>query len=60
MSIEGRIKHLEEAHELLDHRIDQMEITGVFEDIQLEELKKQRLILKDEIAKLQLKQQLNG
>lgn len=60
MSYTGRLKHLEEAHELLDKRIDTLEKTGVYEDLQLEEMKKQRLILKDEIAKLQLKQQLNG
>lgn len=60
MSYEGRIKHLEEAHAILDKRIDHLEQTGIFEDVQLEELKKQRLLLKDEIAKLQLKQQLNG
>lgn len=60
MSYEGRIKHLEDAHAVLDKRIDHMEKTGVFEDVQMEEMKKQRLLLKDEIAKLQLKQQLNG
>jgi uncharacterized protein YdcH (DUF465 family) len=32
-----------------------MESTGVFEDVTLEVLKKQRLHLKDEIAKIQLK-----
>lgn len=60
MTTEGRLKHLQEAHELLDNRIDTLEKTGVYEDYQIEEMKKQRLILKDEIAKLQLKQQLNG
>jgi uncharacterized protein YdcH (DUF465 family) len=54
--IEKRIKHLEDEHAILDKRIDGMESTGVFEDVTLEVLKKQRLHLKDEIAKL--KQQL--
>ena len=50
MTWESRIKHLEELHRVLDKRIDGMESTGVFEDVTLEVLKKQRLHLKDEIA----------
>jgi uncharacterized protein YdcH (DUF465 family) len=42
----------------LDKKIDGMESTGVFEDANLENLKKQRLHLKDEIAKIQ--HQLNA
>ena len=40
---EQRIKHLEELHRVLDKRIDGLESTGVFEDVTLEVLKKQRL-----------------
>jgi uncharacterized protein YdcH (DUF465 family) len=47
---ENRIKHLEEAHRSLDKRIDGLESTGVFDDMELEILKKQRLLLKDKIA----------
>ena len=47
-----RIAHLEELHRVLDKRIDGMEKTGVFEDVTLEVLKKQRLHLKDEIVML--------
>jgi uncharacterized protein YdcH (DUF465 family) len=54
---ENRLKHLLEEHHRLDKRIDGMESTGVFEDATLEVLKKQRLHLKDEIAKIQAKQQ---
>ena len=43
---ELRIKHLEESHRALDKQIDTLEKTGVFEDLKLEELKKQRLHLK--------------
>ena len=54
---ENRIKHLEEAHRALDKRVDTLEKNGLFEDMKLEELKKQRLHLKDEIAILKEKQQ---
>jgi uncharacterized protein YdcH (DUF465 family) len=54
---EHRIKHLEEAHRALDKQIDDLEKNGLFEDLKLEELKKQRLRLKDEIVILKRKQQ---
>lgn len=53
---ENRIKHLEEAHRVLDKQIDNLEKNGLFEDLKLEDLKKQRLHLKDEIVKLKHKQ----
>jgi uncharacterized protein YdcH (DUF465 family) len=53
---ENRIKHLEEAHRALNKQIDTLEKNGLFEDLKLEELKKKRLHLKDEIAKLTKKQ----
>lgn len=56
---ELRIKHLEEAHRALDKQIDTLEKTGVFGDLTLEEMKKQRLHLKDNIAILKHKQQLH-
>ena len=36
---EKRISFLEEAHRLLDQRIDEMERTGNFDDIKISELK---------------------
>ena len=57
---EQRIKHLEEAHRSLDKQIDTLEKTGIFEDLTLEEMKKQRLHLKDNIAILKHKQQLHN
>ena len=56
---EQRIKHLEEAHRLLDKQVDTLEKTGLFEDLKLEELKKQRLLLKDKLAILKHKQKLH-
>jgi uncharacterized protein YdcH (DUF465 family) len=49
---ENRISHLQEGHRVLDKRIDEMERNGNFVDANLSELKKQRLQLKDEIARL--------
>jgi uncharacterized protein YdcH (DUF465 family) len=54
---EHRIKHLEELHRVLNKRIDGLESTGIFEDVTLEVLKKQRLHLRDEIVILKQKQE---
>lgn len=54
---ELRIKHLEEAHRALDKQIDNLEKNGLFEDLKLEDLKKKRLHLKDEIVILKHKQE---
>jgi uncharacterized protein YdcH (DUF465 family) len=40
----------------LDKQIDTLEKTGLFEDLKLEDLKKQRLLLKDKIVILKHKQ----
>ncbi len=53
---ENRIRHLEEAHRELDKRIESLSKNGLYEDLKLEELKKQRLLFKDEIAILKRKQ----
>ena len=49
---ENRIKHLEEMHRVLDNKIETLEKTGVFEDTKLQEMKKQKLQLKDELRRL--------
>jgi uncharacterized protein YdcH (DUF465 family) len=49
---ESHLQRLEEDHARINKRIDGMESTGIFEDVTLEVLKKQRLHLKDEIAKI--------
>ncbi len=53
---ESRIKHLEESHRILDQKIDAMEKTGKFDDVQMSNLKKQRLLFRDELAILRRKQ----
>jgi hypothetical protein len=50
---ENRIRHLEEMHQNLNKRIDGLEKTGVFEDKNLLELKKQKLAIRDELSRLQ-------
>ncbi len=52
---QNRIKHLEEAHRVLDKQIDSMERTGIYDDLKIDELKKQRLRLKDDIVILKHK-----
>ena len=48
----SRIKHLEESHRVLDKQINQLLASGLFEDIKIQEMKKQKLQLKDEIRRL--------
>lgn len=59
MTYENRLKHLEEAHKALNKQIDNLEKNGLYEDLHLEELKKQRLHLKDQIAELKAKHDAN-
>jgi uncharacterized protein YdcH (DUF465 family) len=40
----------------LDQKIDTLEKNGLFEDMKMQELKKQRLLLRDELAILRRKQ----
>ena len=53
---ENRIKHLEESHRVLEQKIDTLEKNGLFEDMKMQELKKQRLLFRDELAILRRKQ----
>jgi len=50
--IEHRIKHLEEQHHTLNKKIDKLESTGIFDDVELTDLKKQRLYIKTQIVTL--------
>jgi hypothetical protein len=54
---ENRIKHLEDVHKSLDKLIDTLERTGIYGDFQIEDLKKKKLQIKDELAKIKDKQQ---
>ena len=50
--IEHHIKHLENLHWKLNKDIDLMERHGKFTDFELENMKKERLTLKDEIQSM--------
>ena len=50
--IENRIKQLEEEHHRLNKKIDGLESTGVFDDVEINDLKKQRLHIKTQIVTL--------
>ena len=50
---ENRLRHLKEAHHALDKQIAGLESTGRFDDNQMQELKKQKLHLRDQIVELQ-------
>ena len=52
MTVESRIKHLEEEHHRLNKKIDGLESTGVFDDVEINDLKKQRLKIKTELVTL--------
>jgi uncharacterized protein YdcH (DUF465 family) len=52
------IRVLEERHAELDARIDQMELTGQYNDEELSPMKRERLRIKDEIT--QLTDNING
>lgn len=53
MSYKGRIKHLEEMHKVLNKQIDDMERNHPHVAVDnLASLKKQKLLIKDEIARL--------
>ena len=56
---QNKIKHLEEAHRVLDKQIDSMERTGIYDDLKIDEMKKRRLRLKDDIVILKRKQQIH-
>jgi hypothetical protein len=49
---ESRIRTLTETHRLIDEQIATLERNGKFTDEHLSELKKKKLLYKDEIARL--------
>ena len=54
----NHLANLVEEHARLDKQIDSLEKTGVFSDDRLETLKKQRLLIKDQIAIIKNKQNI--
>lgn len=54
---EDKIKHLEDAHQQLNKRIDGLEKTGVFDDVEMHDLKKKKLYVKDLILELKKREE---
>ncbi len=52
MSLDERLDSLKSKHEMLENEIEEEERRPHPDDIHLHELKKQKLLLKDEIAEL--------
>jgi hypothetical protein len=51
--LEHHVLHLQELHAILDKEIDNKTRSGLFEDQEIEELKKKRLNIKDQITRFQ-------
>lgn len=51
--LENHISHLQELHTILDKEIDSKTKSVLFEDSEIEELKKKRLNIKDQITRFQ-------
>ena len=49
---EERIKTLEATHQQLNKQIDGLEKTGVFDDVEIHDLKKKKLFVRDLIEEL--------
>jgi hypothetical protein len=53
---QDQIRHLEVQHRDLDNKIDTLEKTGIYEDLRLQELKKRRLQVRDQLNDLRRRQ----
>jgi hypothetical protein len=51
-----QIKLLEVEHQDLDKKIDTLEKTGIYEDMRIQELKKRRLMVRDQLSDLRRQQ----
>lgn len=59
--LEHHISHLEEKHTAINKRVDEMEQSGHFVDGELNQLKRDRLSLRDEIESVKKQMEsLNG
>lgn len=58
MSIEAHLKELENKHQILKEKLEDSRSHPSIDDLELNELKRQKLQLKDEIARLQTQNQV--
>lgn len=56
MNIENRLEALNQKHSALDAQIQSLEAQAAGDDQQINQLKKNKLLLKDEIEKLRISQ----
>jgi hypothetical protein len=52
MSLESHLSELQRRHQILAHQIEEEEKSPATSDVRLHELKRKKLLLKDEIEKL--------
>ncbi len=52
-TLSERLERLRVEHTVLDQRIDEMCSEGIFDDIQILRLKKQKLAIKDQMGRLE-------
>jgi hypothetical protein len=48
-----RLERLRGEHEVLDQRIDEMNSEGIYNDVQILRLKKQKLAIRDQMGRLE-------
>lgn len=53
---QDQIRLLEIEHRDLDKKIDTLEKTGIYEDMRIQELKKRRLLVRDQLSDLRRRQ----
>ena len=51
-----QIRQLEHQHQQLDNQIDTLEKTGIYEDTRMQDLKKRRLLIRDQLSDLRRRQ----
>jgi hypothetical protein len=54
MSLDSHLSELQRRHQILSQQIAEQEKSPASDDVQLHELKRKKLLLKDEIEKLRL------
>lgn len=52
-TLSERLERLRVEHTVLDNRIGEMSSEGIFDDVQLLRLKKQKLAIKDQMGRLE-------
>ena len=59
MPVESHLEELQRRHQALEQQISETTAHPATDDLQLTELKRRKLLIKDEIARLQSERQLH-